>query len=450
MKLYPLQFTPLYKYRIWGGEKLKTELNKQYTEENIGESWEISDVSGDETVVAEGALKGQSLSDLIKEFKGDFVGNAVHEKFGEEFPLLIKFIDAKTPLSIQVHPSNEVAKERHNSFGKNEMWYVMQADKDAELIVGFDEEINTDDYKTHLENNTILNVMHHENVQKGDTFYIPTGRVHAIGAGVLLAEIQQTSDVTYRIYDYDRVDSKTGIKRELHNELAIDVIDYEVHDTYKTDYSIEKNVSNTLVHSPYFRTNILDINSTVVKDYSVIDSFIIYMCVEGSVNVISEGETYTINNGETFLLPASLKKITLQSENARVLEVYYPQKEQPFLQYLKYLKLNNMKKIIVLLLLLTVSVTQAQKNQKAVALAEKLSKVMEFDEDQSAKLLELILDRNNKKRALRKEYADDKDTFKVKAKEVEKAYNKDLRVLAGIEKFKLLVVYRKAKRAANN
>ena len=323
MKLYPLQFTPLYKYRIWGGEKLKTELNKQYTEENIGESWEISDVSGDETVVAEGALKGQSLSDLIKEFKGDFVGNAVHEKFGEEFPLLIKFIDAKTPLSIQVHPSNEVAKERHNSFGKNEMWYVMQADKDAELIVGFDEEINTDDYKTHLENNTILNVMHHENVQKGDTFYIPTGRVHAIGAGVLLAEIQQTSNITYRIYDYDRVDSKTGAKRELHNELAIDVIDYKVHKNYKTDYSIEKNVSNTLVHSPYFRTNILDINSTVEKDYSVIDSFIIYMCVEGTVNVISEGETYTINNGETLLLPASLKKITLQSESARVLEVYY-------------------------------------------------------------------------------------------------------------------------------
>jgi mannose-6-phosphate isomerase len=165
--------------------------------------------------------------------------------------------------------------------------------------------------------------MHHEIVQKGDTFYIPTGRVHAIGAGVLLAEIQQTSDVTYRIYYYDRVDSKTGTKRELHNELAIDVIDYEVHDTYKTDYSIEKNVSNTLVHSPYFKTNILDINSTVEKDYSAIDSFVIYMCVEGTVNVISEGETYTINNGETLLLPASLKNITLQSENTKVLEVYY-------------------------------------------------------------------------------------------------------------------------------
>ena len=323
MNLYPLQFTPLFKYRIWGGEKLKTELNKQYNEENIGESWEISDVSGDETVVAEGALKGQSLRNLIKEYKGDFVGNAVYEKFGEEFPLLIKFIDAKTPLSIQVHPSNEVAKERHNSFGKNEMWYVMQADKDAELIVGFDEEINTDDYKTHLENNTILNVMHHENVQKGDTFYIPTGRVHAIGAGVLLAEIQQTSNITYRIYDYDRVDSKTGEKRELHNEMAIDVIDYKVHKNYKTDYSLKKNVSNTLVYSPYFRTNILDINTTLVKEYSAIDSFIIYMCVEGTVNVIFEGGTYTINNGETLLLAATINNVQLKADNAKVLEVYF-------------------------------------------------------------------------------------------------------------------------------
>ena len=323
MKLYPLQFTPLYKYRIWGGEKLKTKLNKKYTEENIGESWEVSDVSGDETVVSEGPLKGKTLRDLVNQYKGDFVGNAVYEKFGEEFPLLIKFIDAKTPLSIQVHPSNEVAKERHNSFGKNEMWYVMQADKDAELIVGFDEKINTDDYKTHLKNNTILNVMHHETVQKGDTFYIPTGRVHAIGAGVLLAEIQQTSDVTYRIYDYDRVDFKTGEKRELHNNLAIDVIDYEVHANYKTNYSLDKNVSNTLVHSPYFRTNILDINSRVEKDYSAIDSFIIYMCVEGTVDVISEGETYTINNGETLLVPAALNTITLKAGNAKILEVYF-------------------------------------------------------------------------------------------------------------------------------
>ena len=323
MKLYPLRFSPLFKYRIWGGEKLKTKLNKNYTEENIGESWEISDVSGDETIVSEGDLAGKTLRDLINEFKGDFVGNSVYEKFGEEFPLLIKFIDAKTPLSIQVHPSNEIAKERHNSFGKNEMWYVMQADKDAELIVGFDEEVTAEDYKKHLENNTILEVMHHETVNKGDTFYIPTGRVHAIGAGVLLAEIQQTSNITYRIYDYDRVDTKTGEKRELHNDMAFDVLDYEVHENYKTKYTLEKNTSNKLVHSPYFRTNILDINSTVIKDYSEIDSFVIYMCVEGSVNLIFEEIPYTIHEGETLLLPASLKKVKLQAEEAKVLEVYY-------------------------------------------------------------------------------------------------------------------------------
>ncbi|WP_445756761.1 type I phosphomannose isomerase catalytic subunit [Polaribacter sp.] len=323
MKLYPLQFTPLYKYRIWGGEKLKTELNKQYTEENIGESWEISDVSGDETVVAEGALKGKTLRDLIKEFKGDFVGQTVYEKFGEDFPLLIKFIDAKTPLSIQVHPSNEVAKKRHNSFGKNEMWYVMQADDDAELIVGFDEKIDKEQYNKHLENNTILNVMHHEDVQKGDTFYIPTGRVHAIGSGVLLAEIQQTSNITYRIYDYDRVDEKTGDKRELHNDLAIDVIDYEVYESYKTKYEFKKNTSNKLVHSPYFRTNILDISDTVEKDYSYIDSFIIYMCVEGSAEIISNENTFLLNTGETILIPANNKIIVLKATNAKILEVYY-------------------------------------------------------------------------------------------------------------------------------
>ena len=323
MNLYPLKFTPLFKYRIWGGEKLKTALNKNYTEENIGESWEISDVSGDETVVADGDLAGKTLRDLTRQFKGDFMGNAVYDKFGEEFPLLIKFIDAKTPLSIQVHPSNEIAKERHNSFGKNEMWYVMQADKNAELIVGFDKKVTREAYKEHLENNTILDVMHHETVKKGDTFYIPTGRVHAIGAGVLLAEIQQTSNITYRIYDYDRVDAKTGEKRELHNDMAIDVLDYEVHKNYKSEYHLEKNISNKLVHSPYFRTNILDINTVVEKDYSKIDSFVIYMCVEGAVNLICERRTYKINEGETLLLPASLKKVQLNAKEGKILEAYY-------------------------------------------------------------------------------------------------------------------------------
>lgn len=323
MKLYPLKFTPLYKYRIWGGEKLKTVLNKKYSEENIGESWEISGVENDETLVAEGPLKGKSLKELLTIHKGDFLGEIVYDIFGDTFPLLIKFIDAKTPLSIQVHPSNEIAKERHNSFGKNEMWYVMQADNNAQLIVGFDKEISQSEYKKHLDNNTILDVMHHETVKAGDTFYIPTGRVHAIGAGVLLAEIQQTSDITYRIYDYDRVDAKTGSKRELHNELAIDVIDYQVHNSYKTNYKLKENISNTLVHSPYFKTNILDLNQEVKKDYSAIDSFVIYICVDGEVIVTSNGENYQLKQGETLLIPASLNQLQLKATKAKLLEVFY-------------------------------------------------------------------------------------------------------------------------------
>ena len=324
MNLYPLKFTPLFKYRIWGGEKLKTALNKNYTEENIGESWEISDVSGDETVVADGDLSGKTLRDLTRQFKGDFVGNAVYDKFGEEFPLLIKFIDAKTPLSIQVHPSNEIAKERHNSFGKNEMWYVMEADKDAELIVGFDEKIEKKDYNTYVADGAILDVMHHENVSDGDTFYIPTGRVHAIGAGVLLAEIQQTSDITYRIYDYDRVDAKTGALRDLHNDMAIDVIDFECHDTYKTSYESKLNVSNTLVHSPYFTSNFIVIEGTLQKDYSKLDSFVIYICVDGALELVHNKKSFSLKKGETILLPASINSIELQSlsEKSKLLEVY--------------------------------------------------------------------------------------------------------------------------------
>lgn len=325
MKLYPLKFNAISKYRIWGGDKLNTELNKNFDTENIGESWEISDVEGDETKTANGPLTGETLKELIREYKGDFVGNAVYAKFGNEFPLLIKFIDAKTPLSIQVHPSDEIAKERHNSFGKNEMWYVMQADENAELIVGFDSELNKSTYQEYLIANKVLEVMHHEKVQKGDTFYIPTGRVHAIGAGVLLAEIQQTSDITYRIYDYNRIDKQTGKKRDLHNDLALDVIDFEVQDNYKTDYLKELNTSNKLVHSPYFVSNYLKVRGSLNKDYATIDSFLIYICVSGLLNIIENGVSYTIKKGETLLIPASIQNIELiAEEESEVLEVYYP------------------------------------------------------------------------------------------------------------------------------
>ncbi|TXD48001.1 type I phosphomannose isomerase catalytic subunit [Polaribacter sp. IC073] len=324
MKLHPLKFTPLFKYRLWGGDKLKSVLHKEYSESNIGESWEISDVENDETIVANGFFEGKTLRDLTEEYKGKFLGEAVYKQFGNEFPLLIKFIDAKTPLSIQVHPGNEIAKERHNSFGKNEMWYVMEADKDAELIVGFDKEIDKTGYDAYVADGSILEVMHHENVAEGDTFYIPTGRVHAIGSGVLLAEIQQTSDITYRIYDYNRVDAKTGELRDLHNDLAKDVIDFECHETYKTTYEAKTNVSNELVHSPYFTSNFLIVEGTIQKDYSNLDSFVIYICVAGDLELTHNKKSFSLKKGETILLPASIDTIELKSlsEKSKLLEVY--------------------------------------------------------------------------------------------------------------------------------
>jgi mannose-6-phosphate isomerase len=324
MKLYPLKFIPIFKYRLWGGEKLKSVLNKKYTETNIGESWEISAVEEGETVVAAGSLQGKTLQDLIKEYKGAFLGKAVYEQFGNDFPLLIKFIDAKTPLSIQVHPGNEIAKERHNSFGKNEMWYVMEADAAAELIVGFDKKLAKEAYQKSVADGSILNLMHHENVAEGDTFYIPTGRVHAIGAGVLLAEIQQTSDITYRMFDYNRVDAKTGKLRDLHNDLAIDVIDFECHESYKTSYATKKNVSNALVHSPYFTSNLLIIEGSLKKDYSSLDSFVIYICVAGAIELSCNNEIFSFKRGETMLLPAAQEHVELKaiSEGSKLLEVY--------------------------------------------------------------------------------------------------------------------------------
>jgi mannose-6-phosphate isomerase len=291
---YPIKFEPILKERIWGGEKLITTFNKESDKANIGESWEISDVKGDISIVSNGGLKGKSLKELIEIYKGGLVGEKVYKEFGNDFPILIKFIDAKTPLSIQVHPNNELAKERHNSFGKNEMWYVMQAD----------------------DNNS-------EKIDKGDAFYIPTGRIHAIGAGVLLAEIQQTSDVTYRIYDYNRVDATTGKERELHTDLALDAIDYKLYDRYKTSYKLEENTSNELVYSPYFNTNIINLKGELTKDYANLDSFVIYMCVEGSIVLELNKEISTLNCGETILLPAAINNIKIKSENAKILEVYY-------------------------------------------------------------------------------------------------------------------------------
>jgi mannose-6-phosphate isomerase len=322
MNISPLKFDPIFCYRIWGGEKLKTLLKKDYKESSIGESWEISAVPGFETRVLEGPNSGKTLRELIEKFKGRLVGNKVYEEFGSEFPLLIKFIDAARPLSIQVHPSDELARERHDSFGKNEMWYIMGADEGAELTIGFNQEIDAEQYERLLQTNEIMKVMNAETVRAGDAFYIPTGRVHAIGAGVLLAEIQQTSDVTYRIYDYDRVDSNIGQKRELHTELAKNAIDFELHDSYRTEYQEDANTANQLIHSPYFKTEILILDRRIKRDLSNRDSFVIYMCVEGDVQLYTKDMVFDLKLGETMLIPAECEEIHLDSKGCRLLEVF--------------------------------------------------------------------------------------------------------------------------------
>ena len=322
MQLYPLRFKPLFKYRLWGGDKLRTSLRKEYEGKNIGESWEISDVEGSETLVAQGALEGYTLRQLIATFKEDFLGTEVYQRFGTAFPLLIKFIDAQQALSVQVHPHDALARERYDSFGKNEMWYIMEAEKDAELIVGFKETIDQNIYEAHLHQGTVLEILNVEQVNRGDVYHIPTGRVHAIGAGVLLAEIQQTSDITYRIYDYDRVDAKTGVTRELHNEQALAAIDFSAQPSYHTPYTVLENESQPIVQTPYFKTNILSVTTAIEKDYSALDSFVIYMCVSGNLKLTYQSQEYLMKIGETILLPAAIERVTLAADEAQVLEIH--------------------------------------------------------------------------------------------------------------------------------
>lgn len=317
-----LKFQPILKNKIWGGEKLITVLNKDSDSQTLGESWELSDVEGDTSIVANGELKGRDLKEVIQEYKGALVGDSIYQAFGDKFPLLIKFIDAKEALSIQLHPQDELAKKRHNSFGKTEMWYVMQADEKANLIVGFQKDSNKEEYLHHLNNKSLLDILNVDEVQKGDVYFIPTGRVHAIGAGVMLAEIQQTSDITYRVYDWDRQDAE-GNYRELHTEEAIDAIDYSSQPSYKTAYHKTQNESTEMVSCPYFTTNVLPVQGALNINHEDKSSFVIYLCVDGSAQ-FSAGEVQaSLQMGETLLVPASLKNFTIQApDNAELLEVY--------------------------------------------------------------------------------------------------------------------------------
>ena len=318
--LYPLKFQPILKDKIWGGQKLQQLLHKPTTSKNAGESWEISDVEGDTSIVANGALQGSSLKHLLETHKSDLLGEKNFRQFGTKFPLLIKFIDAKDDLSVQLHPNDQLAKARHNSFGKTEMWYVVQADPESNLIVGFNQKMFQELYLKHLEDKTLQSILNFDAVQAGDTYFIEVGRIHAIGAGVLLAEIQQTSDITYRVYDWDRVDSE-GNERELHNDIALEAFDFDMPDNFRVDYTKDSNTPTELVSCPYFTTNVMDVNEQSSKE-NTHDSFMIYMCVEGKAQIEVDGNQTEISMGETVLIPACIKQFSISANHAKLLEVY--------------------------------------------------------------------------------------------------------------------------------
>lgn len=310
--LYPFKFKPIFKDKIWGGNKIKTVLGKDFEPlPNCGEVWVVSGVKGNETVIENGFLAGNNLAEITEVYMDEVLGESIYNKFGEDFPILVKFIDAADDLSIQVHPGDKLAKKRHNSLGKTEMWYVMDADKGAELITGFEKNMDKATYLQHLEDKTLMDILHTEEVHPGDVFYQPAGRVHAIGKGVLLAEIQQSSDVTYRIYDYDRKDAE-GNTRELHTEQALDAIDFNAYPEYKTKYKDKLNETSKVVESPYFNTNLLHLDTPFSKDYADLDSFVIHTCVEGRYALLySDGKKISLQKGEAVLIPAILGKVTM-------------------------------------------------------------------------------------------------------------------------------------------
>lgn len=322
--LYPLKFKPIYKERIWGGNRLNTELNKDSDpSKTIGESWEISAVQDDVSVVSNGMLEGNDLQELIEIYMGDLVGDKIYEEFGVEFPLLIKFIDSNKPSSIQVHPDDKTAKERHKAYGKNEMWYILGTDNNSELTLGFNKDTDQEEFIKKVKDNTIEEILNKEEISEGDVYFIPAGKIHSIGNNILLAEIQQTSDITYRIYDFNRKD-KDGNFRELNIDLAKDVLNYKSEKKHKTDYDIVENAATNINKSPYFTSNIISFNKEIVRDYDLMDSFKILMCLEGEFYIDYQGEDkIKVAKGETVLIPACIDAISLfPSKDSKIIETY--------------------------------------------------------------------------------------------------------------------------------
>ena len=315
------KFTPILKNTIWGGTKIAPFKNIQTSLRKVGESWEISGVPGNETVVSGGPYEGRNLNDLVAEQKEALVGKANYERFGNEFPLLIKFIDARDDLSIQVHPTDEIAHRQGRERGKTEMWYLMPSEPEATLLCGLKKHITPDEYKRMVSEKTIVDAIARYPVHEGDCFFLPAGRIHAIGSGCFLAEIQQTSDVTYRIYDFDRHDD-LGRPRELHTELAAESINYDVLPDYQTHYTPAKNQRVQLVECPYFTTSVYDLDQPINLDYTALDSFVILIGLSGAGIVTeADGTRFVLRAGETILLPATTGRLSVEG-TVKFLETY--------------------------------------------------------------------------------------------------------------------------------
>ena len=321
--LYPLKFKPIFKDKIWGGRKIKEQLGLDFGPlPNCGEVWLLSGLWDEQSEVANGDFKGDEINDLVETFMGDLVGESVFDKYGEQFPLLLKIIDANDWLSVQVHPDDELAEKRGIGNGKTEMWYVMHADKDAELVMGFNREMTRMDYVKVMKNNTLREVLNYEKVEAGDVFFIPAGRVHALGPDIMVAEIQQTSDTTYRIYDWDRI-NEAGMSRELHIPQSVEAIDFAIPDQYKIEVQDVMNKTVPVVDCQYFVTNLLQLQGEMEKDYSNLDSFVILLCTEGFFSLVWENGAVFVKQGECVLIPNIVKKVSIRAERyCKLLEVY--------------------------------------------------------------------------------------------------------------------------------
>jgi mannose-6-phosphate isomerase len=322
-KLYPLKFKPVLKDKVWGGKRLDPLMGKKFSPlPNCGESWELAAFEEADSIVANGFLQGNTLSELIEVYMGDLVGEKVFDHFGTTFPLLVKFIDTDDFLSVQVHPDDDVARSRHNSNGKTEMWYILAAEHGAEIISGFNKDVTPEALQQHIKENTLRDILLAKPVKAGDVFFLPAGKVHAIGAGITLCEIQQASDVTYRLYDWDRP-GMDGKPRQLHIDEAIEVINYKKADEFTLEYKPEPNGSVNLVRDKHFTTNLLNFSQKIEIDYFLVESFVILVCLEGEFELAYGGGTEMVNKGEVVLLPAEISQCSFNPKEAcKILETY--------------------------------------------------------------------------------------------------------------------------------